>query len=193
MIVKTVLNFGGRPERALRARYGARAARFTADLTDAVPTHHGYRVAPRQALPPGVWDDPGLVVERFIDNTEGIFLRVYVVGPAAVASVVTTPGDIKKLSTGIRRRHNYYFWTVPGGDTVALGPSAPAALEALALTRRLAEAMGLDFVGADCVLDDAGHLAVVDLNKTPYWGEPRRSPILSRLRHGFNALIGAFT
>lgn len=193
LIVKTVLNFGGRPERAMIARWGARAAPFAGGVSDAIAGHLGYLVATRAELPPEVWTDPTLVVERFFENPEGVFFRVYVVGPAGVVSAVWVDGDVKKLSVNIRRRHNYFFWTPSGGDPVPLGPSADSALRALVEARRVAQALDIDFLGADCVMDGYGNIAVVDVNKTPYWGHPRHSPILSHLRHGFNALIGDFT
>jgi hypothetical protein len=193
LIVKTVLNFGGRPERAIVARWGARAAPFTSGVSEAIGGHLEYVVGTRAELPPAVWSDPSLVVERFFENPEGLFFRVYVVGPAGVVSAVWVDGDVKKLSVNIRRRHNYYFWTPSAGGPVAVGPSADYALRALMDTQRVAQALEVDFLGADCVMDGHGNLAVVDVNKTPYWGHPRQSPILSHLRHGFNALIGDFT
>jgi hypothetical protein len=193
LIVKTVLNYQGRPERALRARWGDQAAKFTNGLSEAVGGHLDYIVTTRADLPPALWSDPTLVIERFLENPEGFFFRVYVVGPAGVVSVVWVDGDVKKLSVQIRRRHNYYFWTSSAGDTTALGPTTDHALRALTDTRRVAKALDVDFLGADCVIDARGNIAVVDVNKTPYWGHPRQSPILSHLRHGFNALIGDFT
>ena len=193
LIVKTTLNYGGHPERTLREQWGERAAAFTANVSDAITGHLGYLVTTRAQVPPTVWDDPSLIVERFIENPEGAFFRVYAAGPAGVVSMVWVDGDVKKLSTAIRRRYNYYYWTLPSGETVTLGPSNDRALRALTTTRRIAGALEMDFVGADCMIDDEDNIVVVDVNKTPYWGEPRLSPILSHLRHGFNALIGAFT
>jgi hypothetical protein len=193
LIAKTVLNYGGRPERAMRQRWGDRAAPFTSDVSDAVEGHLDYVIATRAEMPAALWSDPTIVIERFFQNPQGFFFRVYVVGPAGVVSAVWVDGDVKKLSVDIRRRHNYFFWTLPAGDLVPLGPSADQAFRALIETRRIAQALEIDFLGADCVIDEQGNTAVVDVNKTPYWGHPRQSPILSHLRHGFNALIGDFT
>ena len=153
LIVKTVLNFGGRPERTMVARWGARASPFTGGVSEAVMGHPEYLVGTRAELPSVVWSDPTLVVERFFENPEGLFFRVYVVGPAGVVSAVWVDGDVKKLSVNIRRRHNYYFWTPASGEPVALGPSADDALRALMDTRRVAQALDVDFLGADCVMD----------------------------------------
>ncbi len=193
LVIKTTLNYGGLPERALRKQWGDRAAAFTADVGDAITTQLGYVVTTRAQVAASVWSDPTLVVERFIENPEGLIFRVYVAGPAGVVSCVWVDGDIKKLTTAIRRRHNYFFWTLPSGETATLGPSSDRATRALLATRRIAGALHADFLGADCVMDRHDEISIVDVNKTPYWGEPRRSPILSHLRHGFNALVGDFT
>jgi hypothetical protein len=193
LIVKTTLNFGGQPERNLRDRWGDRAAAFTADISETIRSHRGYVVTTRAEVPASIWADPTLVVERFVENPEGFFLRVYLAGPAGVASVVWIDGDVKKLSVGIRRRLNYFFWTPASGATVPVGPVNDRALRALEDVRRVGDAMGIDFLGADCVVDAEDRIAIVDVNKTPYWGVPRESPILSHLRHGFNALVGDFT
>jgi hypothetical protein len=193
LIVKTTLNYGGGPERAMQERWRDRAAPFTAAVSGAVRGHLDYRVATRTELAESVWSDPSLVVERFVENPEGLFFRVYIAGPAAVVSTVWTDGEIKKLSTGIRRRHNYFSWMLGTGETIAIGPASTHAERTLAATRQIAGVLGLDFLGGDCVMDAQGQVFVVDVNKTPYWGEPRQSPILAHLRHGFNAMIGDFT
>jgi hypothetical protein len=193
LVVKTTLNFGGQPERLLREQWGERAAAFTADVSDAITDPRAYLVTTRAQVPTNAWDDRTLVVERFIENAEGLFFRVYAAGPAGVVSVVWVDGDIKKLNDAIRRRRNYFFWTLPSGETVTIGPSSDRALRALAATRQIAGAMHFDFIGADCVMDREDEIVMVDANKTPYWGHPRQSPILSHLRHGFNSLVGDFT
>ena len=75
-----------------------------------------------------------------------------------------------------------------------MGPSSDRASRALVATRRIANALNADFLGADCVMDRDDEIIIVDANKTPYWGEPRQvfCYILSHLRHGFNALVGDF-
>lgn len=193
LVVKTTLNFGGQPERLLREQWGERAAVFTTNVSEAITNHLAYFVTTRAQVPTNVWSDPTLVVERFIENSEGLFFRVYTAGPAGVVSVVWVDGDVKKLNDAIRRRHNYFFWTLPSGETVPIGPSIDRALRALAATRHIAGAMNADFIGADCVMDQEGEIVMINANKTPYWGQPRQSPILSHLRHGFNSLVGDFT
>ena len=184
VIVKTTLNYAGRPERLLRERFGARAAPFTKDLSDTSE----YVICRRDQVAPSTWKDPSLVVERYITNPEGLFIRAYVVGPAAVVTLAWATSDIKKLSLPQSDRRDYYFW-----DTAPLGPTSQVAARALAVARPLASSLGADFCGVDCAVDVDGTVIPVDVNKTPYWGHPRQSPVLAHLRHGFNALIGDFT
>lgn len=184
VIVKTTLNYAGKPERLIRERWGARADPYIKDLGDTVD----YVVCRRDEVAPAAWTDASLVVERYITNPDGLFIRAYVVGPAAVVTLAWATSDIKKLSLPQSDRRDYYFW-----DTTPLGPSSEIATRALAVARPLASALGVDFCGIDCAVDVDGTILPVDVNKTPYWGHPRQSPVLAHLRHGFNALIGDFT
>ena len=184
VIVKTTLNYAGKPERLMRERWGARAARFTTDISETVD----YTICRRDEVPAATWTDPSLVVERYITNPEGLFIRGYVVGLAGVVTLAWASSDIKKLSLPQHDRRDYYFW-----DATPIGPTSEIASRALAAARPLASVLGVDFCGVDCAVDADGTIIPVDVNKTPYWGHPRQSPVLAHLRHGFNALIGDFT
>lgn len=184
VIVKTTLNYAGKPERLMLERWGDRARPFAREVSDRVE----YVICRREDVPTATWTDPSLVVERYITNPEGLFIRAYVVGPAAVVTLAWAESDIKKLSLPQSDRRDYYFW-----DTTPIGPASEVALRALNVARPLATALGADFCGVDCAVDADGVIIPVDVNKTPYWGHPRQSPVLAHLRHGFNALIGDFT
>jgi hypothetical protein len=184
LIVKTTLNYAGKPERLMRERWPERARSFTTDISD----REEYVICRRDEIATTTWRDPTLVVERYITNPEGLFIRTYVVGPAAVVTLAWASGDIKKLSLPQNDRRDHYFW-----DATPLGPTSVVAARALAVARPLASALGADFCGIDCTVDADGTIIPVDVNKTPYWGHPRQSPVLAHLRHGFNTLIGDFT
>jgi hypothetical protein len=184
LIVKTTLNYAGKPERLMRERWPERARSFTTDISD----REEYVICRRDEVATTTWADPTLVVERYITNPDGLFIRTYVVGPAAVVTLAWASGDIKKLSLPQNDRRDYYFW-----DATPLGPTSDVAARALAVARPLASALGADFCGVDCAVDVDGTIIPVDVNKTPYWGHPRQSPVLAHLRHGFNVLIGDFT
>jgi len=188
VIIKTTLNSGGGPEHKLARQWGASAARVAADVSDVVRGSLDYVICRRDEVPAAVWTDSKFVVERFIENPEGVFFRVYVVGPAGVVSAAWTDRQIKKLSMPIRARENYYYWTGANGHT-ALGSSSESATRALTVARRLAESLNVELCGADCVMDTSGNVVPIDINKTPYWGKPRTSPILAHLLHGFDHLM----
>src|SRR5262249_51197049 len=150
----------GKPERLMRTRWGERASLFTRELSDSVQSTLDYLICRREEIPERTWTDPSLVVERYIANTDGIFVRSYIVGPAAVVTVARADSDIKKLSLPQSDRRDYYFW-----DATPLGPTTDLAARALATTRRLASALRVDFCGIDCAVDTDGTIIPVDVNK----------------------------
>lgn len=188
LIVKTNLNYGGLPERDLARRLGPRAGRFIGALSATGPASTDYTLYRRDQLPPACWEDPALVVERFIENPDGVFFRVYVVGPATCVGEVWSDYDIKKLSLPVRARVNHCYWST-GADDVAAGASSEIVARVVALTRRTFLALGVDFGAADCVMDATGKVVVVDVNKTPYWGDDVRPDVIGHLRLGLDHIL----
>lgn len=73
VIVKTNANYGGRPEAFLQFLAGKAGA-----TVEQPPAMTGYPTfASLAAVPPGVWEKPGLIVEQFIPerHAKGFFLR----------------------------------------------------------------------------------------------------------------------
>ena len=139
VIVKTTLNYAGKPERIMRERcQGSRAAPV---LRLTVSDRVEYVVCRRDEVPARTWTDPSLVVERYITNPDGLFIRAYIVGPAAVVTLAWAASDIKKLSLPQSDRRDYYFWdtTRDRPDVRGRGPArfATARPLASALGRRL--------------------------------------------------------
>jgi hypothetical protein len=190
LVVKTNLNYGGAPEVDLARDLGWRAERFTGRLTATSVGSPHYPVYRRHEVPPALWDDPGLVVERFIENPDGIIFRIYVIGPATVVSEVWSDDDIKKLSVPVRARVNHLFWRTATGH-VADGPSSETLGRVATLTRRVCQALGVDFGTADCVMGGDGSLVVVDINKTPHWGGDVRPDIIGHLRRGLDHILAS--
>lgn len=191
VIVKTNLNAGGAPER--RLVLGHRGAdfvdRWTPDVNDSVRDANGYRVCARGEVPPGVWNDATLVVERFIENADGVFLRVHVAGAATCVSQIWSDLEIKKVTIGARRRVNHFYWTTAAGDA-PLGPSTDTVARAVALARRLLADLGVAFGAADCVMDARGQVAVVDANKTPGAADiESQADVVAHLRRGIDDLL----
>jgi hypothetical protein len=184
LIVKTDLNCGGRTERTMR-RARRRALKLRA------PSHRirdtrSYRVIERRRVAPGVWDDPTLVVERYIANAARRFHRAYVLREKVVLSEVVCPHVINKNDPGQARRN----YRLDGAHATPLSPeptradpglrgSVPPSLVDLAW--RAVRGTGLDFGTIDILEDDAGAYYVVDLNTTPYWGKESQDDMTSYL------------
>ena len=193
LVVKTDLNYGGAPERDLQREWGAggrtrRAADRVADPPLGGPGSSGYAVYRRDELPSSYWHDPALVVERFFENPDGVFFRVYVVGPATCVGEVWSDYDIKKLSLPVRRRVNHFYWASDGRQ-LADGASHDTVSRVVDLTRRVFRALAVDFGAADCVMGGDGTLVVVDVNPTPYWGRDVRPDVIAHLRRGIDHLL----
>jgi hypothetical protein len=188
LVVKTNLNYGGGPERDLVRTLKQRAVSFTGTLTATSIGSTHYMVCRRSDVPPSLWDDTALVIERFIENPDGVFFRVYVVGPATCVSEVWSDYDIKKLSLPVRARVNHFYWTADSGSVAATAPNETVA-RVVALTRQVCHVLGVDFGAADCVMGADGSLFVVDVNKTPYWGNDVRPDVIAHLRHGLDSFL----
>jgi hypothetical protein len=189
VIIKTNLNCGGAPERRLAGASRSMADRFGEEVNDAVRWAADYRVCRRDEVPPRVWADSTLVVERFIENPDGVFFRAHVAGRATCVAEVWSELQIKKLMVGVRRRVNHFYWTTSSGDT-ALGPSTETVARVVALVRRLHADMGIAFGATDCVMDSGGTVVVVDVNKTPGAADIASQPdIVAHLRRGLDALL----
>lgn len=188
VIIKTTLNAGGAPERKLVRQWGSYANQFAAQLSNFVLGPKGYVVCRRDAVPAAVWGDPTLVVERFVENPTQCFYKALVVGDAAVVTEAWSDREIKRVTEPIRARNNYYYWTREG-EHVAVGRSSDIAVRALSLARCLGESLGLEVQATDFVVDADSTLIPVDVNKTPFCGRRRRSPVLTHLQHGLDKFL----
>jgi hypothetical protein len=189
VIIKTNLNSGGAPERKLERALGDVTNPFGEELNNTVRNAWGYRVCRRDEVPTGAWSDSTLVIERFIENPDGVFFRVHTVGSAACVAEVWSELEIKKLTVGVRRRVNHFYWRTPAGDR-AVGPSTDTVARVVALVRRVQAGMGIGFGATDCVMDADGTLVVVDTNNTPGGADIASQPdVVAHLRRGFDDLL----
>jgi len=164
LFVKTTLNYGGELERVLPP--GRSAAAGFEHLISAEVGPYRYRAAPRASLPPEVWNDPALVVEKYVTNPVNSFYRAYFSGKQIIIVQAFATGVIKKLS-GDARDTNYVTsleHLAAGTDKLDLVPN---------LKRDVAtfvEHTPVEFGAIDIVHDGQGHHYVIDLNLTPYAG-----------------------
>ena len=190
VIVKTNLNCAGGPERRVLADGSDSPVAFAREVSDHMRDSGEYRVCPRSNVPTAAWSDPSLVVERFIDNPEGIYYRIYAIGRATLVVEAWSDEKIKKLLGPIRKRVNHFYWN-DNGTYVPLGPSNGAAARAATAANELAGAIGAEFHATDCVMDAAGAIIPVDINKTPWWGNQVRPEAIRHLQNGLDDLLGS--
>jgi hypothetical protein len=189
VIIKTNLNSGGAPERQLGRVLGGLANPFAEELNDTVRDASDYRVCRRDEVPTGAWSDSTLVIERFIENPEGVFFRVHMVGSATSVAEIWSELEVKKVTLGVRRRVNHFYWRTSDGD-LAQGPSTDTVARVVALVRRVHADMGIGFGATDCVMDANGTLVVVDANKTPGAADIASQPdVVAHLCRGFDDLL----
>ena len=95
LIVKTDLNSGGRREQQLPKRLKQRL-NLPLQL-GLIKTPKEYFVCHRAALTAELWNDPELVIERYVTNPAGRFFRVYVMKGALVISSGCTQNPLKRM------------------------------------------------------------------------------------------------
>ncbi len=154
VIVKTNLNYYGRPEAYLRSRTEVAAAwlaeRLPARWTRRLPGGQYFVLPDKAAVPPWIWRAPGLVVERFFGARGGVRNRVelwYFLGKRGVVSPIAGNSEV------LRSGHNAE--DLPLEETVTEAAHARRA------------ALGFDYGKFDVIeASDGAH--VIDANRTPY-------------------------
>jgi hypothetical protein len=182
LIVKTNLNSGGSREQWLSP---AQKVEFN------LPAGNGhlkgpddYFVSRRADLAPKIWTDPALVIERYIRNPHHRFFRVYAAMDAIVISEAFTDEPVKRMAGPIRR-HNHFLWRQTEkifGDSAA---SLPPRL--LQTAGKFLHGIHLDYGAIDIVESETGEFFIVDLNKTPHWGDEKQRGLLEHLLVGSSA------
>jgi hypothetical protein len=167
VIVKTDANYGGRHDEP--ARHGA--AEWLSPAHGDNPS--GYAVATLGSIPPDILASAELVVQRYVANAEGRFVRVYLAPSAMVVTLARSDKPIKKMGAGVARS-NYAI--VPGAGLPDVVSNAAAAVTAVA------REMALDFGTIDVALDEEDRPYVIDVNTTPYWGGETQEDIIAHLR-----------
>lgn len=176
-ILKTDLNYGGRPERDLSPTVRRYKGISTPSAT--IECASDYRVGSFGDLVPAALSDPGLVLERFVANAEGRYVRTYLAGDAMVVSEAVNPRDVKKMEPGLWRWNTMTKRGVVAQDVASCARSQ---------TSLLAETAGVDFGTLDFVVDEAGVHYAVDLNLCPGWGAESQPDMLTHLAGGLSAL-----
>lgn len=153
VIVKTSLNYGGKPEQRLRRRgiLGRTVARLLASHVPTTLEPEEYLVhATPDLVPPQVWQDPDLVVQRFYEDRDenGLYRNRhwYVFGDRSFHVMVASREPVIKGKNIVERRF--------------LEVATPPELETIR------KDIGVDFGRFDYILAN-GTAIVLDVNRTP--------------------------
>lgn len=175
-IIKTDRNYGGLPEKDLQSADAELLSVVQPQVT-AIPLN--YPIVPRREIPVGVWDDPRLVVQRYISNVHNRFFRAFVNRDRMVISVGLDAEPIKRLPWGTLRQDCYFIggrpvdWPTPKYSD----PRLRVTPELQQMVGRFCYGLRLQFGAIDIVEDDRGTHFIVDANATPGWGRPDLAPI----------------
>lgn len=179
-ILKSNFNYGGQTEARLTEEQ--RVLLGIPDPSALITDHAGYKIGTFSDLRSMAAHDESVVIERYITNAEGRYVRTYVAGAAIVVSEAINPKPIKKMEPGLFRR-NLLTWR----DAKEEGLTRSALLQ----TTALAHALGMDFGTFDFVLSDDGALFAIDVNACPGWGCERQDGVLEHLSTGLRNLVQA--
>jgi hypothetical protein len=165
IMVKTDLNFGGDSEWALgdeerqRLNLGAGSA--------VMWKPHDYRVMERSEIPGEWWDDETLVQERFIENAQHRWFRVFLMLSRMVVCELTDPSLIKKV--GHSSVQQVWTFTFPTSIDASDGPlHVRIAHDVHAFSSEL----GIEFGAVDVVVDGHDLPYIIDVNTTPAYNHP---------------------
>lgn len=122
-----------------------------------------YSVLPKKQITEHEWNNSELVVEKFIQNKRNIFYRIYKSINRLVISEVVDQKLIKKMPRGVKRVNSFV--------NLREDWSNHKFYKIIKQIRDLSIYMKIDFGTFDVVMSDTQDYYIVDVNKTPYWGE----------------------
>ena len=126
-------------------------------------------------LPAEIWNDPAIMIEKYIDNAENSFYRVYFAGERVIIVKAFAAQIIKKLSNDPRDT-NYVTdleHLKAGKDELELSENLKRDLVTFL------ERTAVEFGCLDIVHDGNDNYYIVDLNLTPYAGRRRIDTFLT--------------
>jgi hypothetical protein len=177
LLIKTDRNFGGLPEGDLsdeeRHSLGIAPAPWSAN------DDHDYSLVKRSDIPSNTWNDPSLVVERYISNFEPRFYRAYLLFHRLLISEGREATTVKSIDRSTFRRDCSF--DLREGDKEPVNPELIRAKEIVVKYARSEE---IRFACFDLMQDDTREFYLVDVNPTPWWEGDYQAEILPYLREG---------
>ena len=122
-----------------------------------------YFRARRSDIDPALWHDTSVVIERYIENHEQSFYRVYCFGESIVVVKAHSSKLIKKIDEHLEDRNTYLTRDQIMGKTCDI----PMPLQKT--IRRFIRSYPIDYFCLD-IVHDTSHFFIIDLNLTPYSG-----------------------
>jgi len=174
VMVKSDYNYGGIGESQLSPRQAQKLGLQCLDGCS-VQTYSDYYLTRLGDVEDHVWDDPRLVVERYIENPDQRFYRFYRCGSKAVLSELINYDVVKKMVPGLPRQN----WFFDYGKE-----SAHCYQTLIDKATTLCDHMGLNYGALDMVMDEADQGYIIDVNPTPGWGAEKQGEMLTFLRTG---------
>ena len=179
LFVKTDLNYGGELERWLPPESIA-AGGLERLISDDIGAYR-YKTVERGKLHDGVWQDPAIVVEKYVANPENSFYRVYFSGQQVIIVKAFAPGVIKKLTHDPRDTNFVTDLEHLKAGTDGLAVSAKLKRDVATFV----ENTPVEFGCLDIMHDGHDNHYIVDLNLTPYAGtRPHDEFLTNFLRMG---------
>ncbi len=180
LFIKSNLNWGGGPEQRLPNEI---KHRLIENNTPRISRWDEYAILKRSEIPLAYWQDNSVVIEKYIENTDNSFYRMYCFGDSIVIVKAHSQSIIKKIGNHPRDT-NYHL------DRQTLLNASHALPEDLLITlSTFITKFPLDYFCLDVVHDHERHY-IIDLNLTPYSGSDEgNSAEAEFLRTGFDKFI----
>ena len=169
-----------------RANYGGLAeSKLSADLVgDLSPPPWPYpervQLFRRDKVPPEMWDDPRLTIERYVSNAQGWFRRTYIVGEYIAAATSRSEGVLKTMA----HDDGVDLVSVKSFRDFSDDPRDP-----LSVTYRVAQAMRVDFAALDLAMDENGVNHPIDVNTTPSFAGDHNPQFIQEMAEAMAVLV----
>lgn len=180
LFVKSDLNSGGEPERLLPE---ALRARLLSPKPPRIARWNGYFVMRRADVGAELWSDESIVIERYIENPESSFYRVYGFGSSLAIVKSYSHRLIKKVSGNC----NDCYTLCETSELLDLSVNVPVSLQ-----QTIAGFIAHYPLAYFCldIVHDLQQYTIIDLNLTPYsGGESEPHDALEFLSKGGSDLI----
>ncbi|WDE01631.1 hypothetical protein [Thalassomonas actiniarum] len=174
VMVKSNYNYGGEFEASLPS--DLMVALGVEDINDCqIKGFDSYFKTRLADVEQALWQDEGVMIERYIENKERKFFRFYRCGNHSVLSMIINGNLIKKMLPGLPRK-NWFLKFQHSKNHAYQNLIDNASL--------MLEAMGMGFGAVDMVMDNDHKAYIIDVNPTPGWGAEKQDEVIAFLRQG---------